>query len=746
MAIDLDVQPKPPRQRQAPSEASPPPRRSVPTVLQMAAVECGAASLAMILAERGRWVPLDELRKACGVSRDGATALDIVAAGLTYGIQGLGHRATVEKLAEIPSFPAIIWWRRSHFMVLEGVQKGRYFVNDPARGRYVLAQADFADGYSGVAITFTTTEAFAKGGHPFRTPSSVWSRLRNTKPGLVYAVVAGLLAMVLGVAAAPISQLFVTEVLGGGRRELVLDLVGALLAVGALRAVLVALQYRVIVRLQAKFSLVGSAGFLERLLRLPVEFYLQRTAGDLAQRIGKNVIVAQIVAGQFAGAGIALIGVVGYAGLMAYYSWQLAVVVIGLSLLNVVALRAVARVRSVQQQRVLREQGKLQGTTVSAIQSIETIKATGMEANVFRTLVGQQARYMSAQNGMVTSSAMLSAIPTVLFSLAGAAILVVGGYLILEGQLTVGGLVAVQALAAGINSPVQTLMGASSQLQVVSASLQSLDDVLANEVDERYEARPDDVSRPADLAGRLTFENVSFGYSIMKPAFIKDFSLHLEPGRRIALVGGSGSGKTTLANLAIGLLKPWSGRVLYAGRPLVEVTGGLLERTLSKVDQSIVLFEGTVRQNVTLWDDTVPDDRVRRALADAQLLDDVLARPGGLDAFVAESGRNFSGGQRQRMEIARALAVDPRIVILDEATSALDPTTEKLVDDALRARGVSCLIVAHRLSTIRDADEIVVLGRGGKVVERGTHTELLAAGGEYASLVRDAGEGGHVGT
>jgi ABC-type bacteriocin/lantibiotic exporter with double-glycine peptidase domain len=353
---------------------------------------------------------------------------------------------------------------------------------------------------------------------------------------------------------------------------------------------------------------------------------------------------------------------------------------------------------------------------------------------------------MSAQNSMVTSSAMLSAIPSMLFSLAGAAIIVVGGYLILEGQLTVGGLIAVQALAAGINGPIQTLMGASSQLQVVSASLQSLDDVLANDVDERYEARPDDVLRPADLAGRLTFENVSFGYSIMKPAFIQDFNLHLEPGRRIALVGGSGSGKTTIANLAIGLLRPRSGQVLYAGRPLVDVTGGLLERTLSKVDQSIVLFEGTVRQNVTLWDDTVPDDRVRRALADAQLLDDVLARPGGLDAFVAESGRNFSGGQRQRMEIARALAVDPRIVILDEATSALDPTTEKLVDDALRARGVSCLIVAHRLSTIRDADEIVVLGRGGKVVERGTHTELLVAGGEYASLVRDAGEGGHVGT
>ena len=739
----VDEQTAPPGPDEAPKQGPSTARRArVPSILQMAAVECGAASLGMVLASYGRWVSLDELRTACGVSRDGAGAMDLVHAAATYGLEGEGHRGTTDDLDGL-AVPAIIWWRRSHFMVLEGIKGGHFFVNDPARGAYALTREEFDGGYSGAAITFTRTDAFEQGGRPYRVMAALWQRLRHSRTGAVYAVLAGLLAMVLGLVPAPINQAFVNQVLAAGRKDEVRDLVVALLAVGLLRAALTALEYATLVRIQTKLSLVYGTGFVERLLRLPVQFYMQRSVGDLTQRVGYNVTVAQIVASQLAASGIAMIGVAAYGALLFYYSWQLGLVVIGLSALNVVVLRFFHN-RSTAQARVLRAQGKVQGTTVSAIQSIETMKATGTEDDVFRTLTGQQARYLSALNDTVVSTAVVAAVPTVLFSLTLASIVLVGGLLILDGGLTVGGLLAVQALAAGINAPIQTLMGASTQMQTVTSSLQSLDDVLGNDLDPRYVDRT--ATGTADVDGSLTLEGVTFGYSITKPPLIDGFDLDLRPGRRVALVGGSGSGKSTIANVAAGILTPWSGRVLFGGHEVGDLAPGVIERSLSKVDQTIVLFEGTVRQNVTLWDDTIPEAQVRRALDHAQILADVLARPGGIDTFVDEGGRNFSGGQRQRLEIARALVLDPRILILDEATSALDSATEQLVDEALRERGVSCLIVAHRLSTIRDADEIVVLGRGGTVLERGSHEELLAAGGEYAGLVNDAGEGGDVGT
>jgi ABC-type bacteriocin/lantibiotic exporter with double-glycine peptidase domain len=403
--------------------------------------------------------------------------------------------------------------------------------------------------------------------------------------------------------------------------------------------------------------------------------------------------------------------------------------------------------RTRTQGRVISQQNKLRGTTTASIQGIETIKSTGMEDDVFKTLTGQQAEYISASSSLVPSSALLSSIPVLLSALTQASILVVGGWLTISGDLTIGAILAIAALAANLNIPIQTLMSTGSQLQVITSSLQALDDVLANPVDDRFARRVMDPNEPLpDYSGHILLDGVSFGYGEKAPLVIENLTLELTPGKRVALVGGSGSGKTTIANLAAGLYLPSSGQVLYDGKPLSDYPIGVLERYISKVDQSIVLFEGTVRDNVTLWDPTIPTDQVERALADAQILTDVLARDQGIDCFVSENGRNFSGGQCQRIEIARALALDPRVIVLDEATSALDDITEKLVDEALRRRGVSCIIVAHRLSTIRDADEIIVLGSGGKLLERGTHDELLAAGGPYHQMILEAGEGGDVGS
>lgn len=728
------------------SVTSTPNRVKVPTLLQQAQVECGAASLGMILAHFGRWETLENLRHACGVTRDGANAVAIMQAAEDYGLEPEGRRGTVDDLDGI-SVPAIVWVRRSHFIVLEGAHGGTFHVNDPAKGRYQLTTEEFTELYSGGVLTFSKTPDFTPGGHAYRATPSLWKRLRNSKRGVEFTFFAGILAMLLGLVLAPVSQLFINGVLGNERKSLLAALASILLIIGLFRGGLTLLQYSVIARLQAKFSLVGTSSFVERLMRLPLGFYQERSIGDLSQRSGYNSAVSSLLATQMATAGIALIAAIGYAALLIYYSWVIGLIVLILSTLNVLVLKLVMGKRTRTQGRVISQQNKLRGTTTASIQGIETIKSTGMEDDVFKTLTGQQAEYISASSSLVPSSALLSSIPVLLSALTQASILVVGGWLTISGDLTIGAILAIAALAANLNSPIQTLMSTGSQLQVITSSLQALDDVLANPVDDRFARRVMDPNEPLpDYSGHILLDGVSFGYGEKAPLVIENLTLELTPGKRVALVGGSGSGKTTIANLAAGLYLPSSGQVLYDGKPLSDYPIGVLERYISKVDQSIVLFEGTVRDNVTLWDPTIPTDQVERALADAQILTDVLARDQGIDCFVSENGRNFSGGQCQRIEIARALALDPRVIVLDEATSALDDITEKLVDEALRRRGVSCIIVAHRLSTIRDADEIIVLGSGGKLLERGTHDELLAAGGPYHQMILEAGEGGDVGS
>lgn len=718
----------------------------VPTIIQQAQVECGAASLGMILAHHGRWETLEDLRAACGVTRDGASAPAIVAAGADYGLDYTAVRGGVEELNGF-AVPAIAWVRRSHFVVLEGIHGGRVYLNDPAHGQRSETIEEFALEYSGAAIHFTPNDTFTAKGHAYRATPALWARLRNSASGVRFAVFAGVLAMILGLIIAPIGQVFINEALGGGREAIIPMLALVLLVIGLFRGGLTLLEYGVISRLQAKMTLVGTGTFTERLMRLPLEFYMQRSTGDLSQRVGYNSQVASLLATQMASAGIALIGVIGYAILLIYYNWIIGIVVLVLSLLNVVVLRLVMSRRTAIQSAVIKRQNTLRGTTTSAIQGIETLKSSGMEDDTFKTLTGQQSDYISASAALVPTSALLTSVPVLLFALTSASILVLGGYFTIIGTFTLGGLMAMTALAANLNSPIQTLMNTGSQLQVVTSSLQALDDVMANPVDARFE-RPE--LAPGDplpvVSGAISLVDVSFGYGDKAPLVIKDLSLDLTPGKRVALVGGSGAGKTTIGNIIAGMYQPRSGQVLYDGRPQADYPSGVLERAISKVDQSVVLFEGSVRDNVTLWDRTVPESDVVQALRDAQILDDILARENGLDCEVLENGRNFSGGQCQRIEIARALVLNPRTVILDEATSALDDITEALVDQALRRRGISCVIIAHRLSTIRDADEIIVLGRGGAILQRGDHEVLMQTEGPYRSMVEEAGAGGDVGS
>ena len=718
----------------------------VPTILQQAGTECGAASLGMVLAHNGLWKTLDELRHDVGVDRDGASAVAILDCADSLGLRSKGSRISVEQINDL-SLPAILWWNRCHFLVLEGASKGGVHLNDPARGRVTLPVDEFERGFSGVALEFELTPEFRPGGAKFSTAESLWERLKTSKRGAIYATYAGVLGMLLGILAAPLSQVFINEGLGAGNKELIPQVGLALLSVGIFRSSLNLLQYGVLGRLQSKFTLIGASGVLNRLLRLPMMFYMERSVGDLSQRVGYNSQVSTLLAGQMASAAIAVLALFGYAVLLLYYSLSIGIIVLLISAINVLVLRAVMDRRTTMQGRILRRQNDLRGLATASIRNIETLKSTGQENQTFTRLSAMQTDYVSATAALVPSSALLAALPVALMALTNAVILVLGGLSISSGSLTLGGLLAIQALAMSLSQPINTLMSTGGQLQVVTSSLEALDDVLANPVDTRFERQVLQKGDPViSFSGHLQIRNLCFGYGDKAPLLLDNFSLDLQPGRRIALVGVSGAGKSTIGNLAAGLLQPRSGEVLFDGLPLDQYPSGVLEQRLAKVDQNVVLFSGTLSDNVALWDSTVPSSQIANALADAQVYDDILAREQALHCTVEEDGRNFSGGQCQRIEIARALVRNPSLIVLDEATSALDDVTELLVMNAIRRRGVAALIIAHRLSTIRDADEIIVLGRGGAVLERGTHEDLIKTGGTYAQMVEDAGEGGNVGS
>lgn len=713
-------------------------RVKVPTMLQLSAVECGAACLGMILAKWGRWVPLTTLREQTGVSRDGARLSKVVTTAHAYGLDSTAKRVGIKGLSRM-EMPTICWWRQEHYVVLEGIRKDRFYVNDPAIGRVVYRREEFKENFSGIAVSFAPTPEFTRAGRKFRPWPALKQRLTAFRPGVAFSIIAGILATLTGLLLAPLSQLFINQGLIRGDQQVLAGLVVAFAIVGLVRGGLGLLEDAVVARIQAGVTLQGEAWYLNRLLRMPMMFYLQRHIGDLSQRVSYIGQVATLLGQQLASAGVSLIAALAFAVLLIFYQPLVGVLVIAFSLISVASLRILTRKRMVIQQQVMQRQNDLAGKSLGAFVDVETIKASGREQETFAGLASDYGKFSAARDRLSSSSALLVAVPVLVAALSTASVLIVGGYFVLSGALTIGALFAMLALAANINAPLTAFMAAGDRISVIGTNLQALDDVLEEPVDELF-GEQSDVADPDDVAGDLELRSITFGYSRQEPPLLDDFSLKLGPGQRVALVGGSGSGKSTIANIATGLLHPWSGDVLLDERPLLSYRSGIREQAIAKVDQTVVLFAGTIRQNVTLFDDSIPDDLIIRALEDAQILDDVLARDGGLDAAVEENGRNFSGGQRQRLEIARALVREPRVVILDEATSALDEITEARVDAALRRRGVTCLIVAHRLSTVRDADRIVVLGPGGELLEAGTHEELIGLGGSYEALIGD-GEG-----
>jgi len=717
-------------------------RVKTPTLLQMEAVECGAAALGIILGYYGRIVPLPELRRECGVSRDGSKAANILKAARGYALEAKGYKKEIEQLQQIPP-PYIVFWNFNHFLVVEGLGKRRVYLNDPATGPRTVSRQEFDEGYTGVVLVMKPSAEFVKGGCKPSLMLALWSRLKSATGALVYCVLAGFLLTLAGMAVPVFSQVFVDEILVQGRQQWLRPLVIGMVFTAILQGLLTLLRLRYLRRLKIKLAVGMSSRFLWHILRLPVGFYAQRFAGEIGNRTTLNDQIADVLSGRLATTAIDAVMVVFYALIMFQYDRILTLVAIAFAAANILTLQKLSRQRVDANQRLLQEYGKAAGASIAALQGIETIKASGLESDFFSRWAGYYAKAINSQQQLGVTNQVFSVLPALLSSLSSMLLLVVGGWRVMNGHLSIGMLVAFQGLMQGFLAPVNNLISFGSTLQELEGNLIRLDDVLQNPTDSQVERRSTLEIKTqfptAKLQGYVELCNITFGYSRLDAPLIENFNLSIKPGQRVALVGGSGSGKSTVAKLVSGLYEPWAGDICFDGQPRMQIPRSLLTNSVTMVEQDILMFGGTVRDNLTLWDATVPEKNLVRACQDAAIHDVILSLSGGYDAELNEGATNLSGGQRQRLEIARALVNNPAVLIMDEATSALDTETERIIDQNLRRRGCTCLIVAHRLSTIRDCDEIIVLEHG-KVVQRGTHRELWQVDGVYSRLIRTEGE------
>lgn len=715
--------------------------------MQMEALECGAACLAMVLAYYGRWVPLEKVRADCGVSRDGSKARNILRAARMYGLEAHGARSTAEALREEGTFPCIAHWNFRHFMVVDGFRGKYVYLNDPAGGTRKMPFKEFEEGFTGISLQFSLTDKFEKGGAKPDPVAYARTRLKGTGKTLVFVMLTAAISSLVAILNTSLGKVFMDRILTGENPDWLVPLTLIMLVAAIISGIVSILNAVYLVHMQGKIAVVSSSRFMRHLLHLPMGFYAQRMVGDLQQRQSANETIAFSLVGQIAPVLVNVVMLVLYLVIMLNYSVLLTVVGILTMLINSGLGRYISKKRINISRAAAASGGKFYATTVGGIELIETIKASGAESGYFGRWSGYQAEVNEASVRSTRLNSYLGIAPALVSSLANILVLVLGIWLIVEGRFTPGSLLAFTGFLGSFMAPVNQMISLGQTVQEMQTSMERIEDVMRYEADVPYEGAPGvEESLPTDLEaieqfgrsklfGKVDVEGLTFGYSPLEPPLIKDFNLHLERGEWVALVGGSGCGKSTIAKLISGLYVPWSGEIRFDDIPISEVPRAVLRSSVAVVDQDIVTFENSVIENIRLWDHAIEDFEAKLAGHDACIHDDIMAREGGYASQVLPDGRNFSGGQLQRLEIARALAQEPMVLVLDEATSALDTQTEAEIMARLRDRGITCIIVAHRLSTIRDCDEIVVID-DGVVVERGTHDELIAKDGAYAELVR----------
>ncbi len=708
----------------------------VPVVMQMEALECGAASLTMILAYYGKWIPLEQVRADCGVSRDGSSAKNVLKAARSYGMTAKGYRYEPEQLKEKGKFPCIIHWNFNHFVVLCGFKGNKAVLNDPANGNYTVSMDTFDKSFTGICLMFEPTESFEPGGKPKSVLSFAAKRLAGAGSAVAFVVLTTVITSLIGIIQPAFSRIFLDRLLTKEDPEWFYPFLGILAAVSVVQIITAFVEARTKFKIEGKLAVVGDTNFIWKILRMPMEFFSQRMAGDIQQRQGANSEIAKNFVNTFAPLVLNAAMLIFYLVVMIQYSWFLTLIGVVSIILNLILSHVISKKRVNITRVQMRDEAKLAGSTVAGIEMIETIKSSGAENGYYEKWSGYQASVNTQQIKFAKLNEYLGMVPSLVTQLTNTIVLILGVFFTINGQFTVGMVMAFQGFLTAFTQPAMTLITAGETIQEMRTQMERIEDVMEYPTDVNYE-NDGGIKEDAEydkLSGALEMKNVTFGYSRLGEPLIENFSLSLKPGSRVAFVGGSGCGKSTLSKLISGLYQPWSGEILFDGKPMKDIDRSVFTGSLAVVDQDIILFEDTVRNNIKMWDSSIEDFEMILAAKDAQLHEDIMKRDGGYSYMITEGGKDFSGGQRQRIEIARVLAQDPTIIILDEATSALDAKTEYDVVRSIKDRGITCIVVAHRLSTIRDCDEIIVMDHG-KVVERGTHEELYAKNGYYTQLV-----------
>ena len=711
-------------------------RAKVPVIIQMEAVECGAACLAMTMAYYEKWVPLEQLRIDCGVSRDGSSAKNLLVAARSYGFDARGYRMEPDDLVQGGTFPCIIHWNFNHFVVLCGFKRGKAIINDPARGTVAVPLEEFDKSFTGICLVLTPGANFMPGGKP----KSVWkfarSRLAGTGAAVAFVVLSSLITVLMDIIRPGFSRIFLDRLLTRQNPEWFYPFLTGLAVISGIQVLVSAVRTVYSNKLDGKMAVIGNMTYLWKVLHLPMEFFSQRMAGDIQSRQNDNTSISATLINTFAPLALNIIMMLFYLVVMLRYSWVLTLVGISSIVINM-GLSQIISAKRVNMTRVqMRDSAKLAAATVSGMEMIETIKSSGAENGFFEKWSGYQASVNTQTARFAKSNLWLTMLPGFVSTLTNTAVTMLGVFLAIQGHFTVGMIMAFQGFLSSFTAPAESLISAGQTVTEMRTSMERIEDVMQYPDDPCFrscDTESEDVSYDK-LTGSVELKHVTFGYSRLAEPLIRDFSMTMKPGSRVAFVGASGCGKSTLAKLISGLYQPWNGEILFDGKPISQISRSVFTGSLAVVDQEVILFEDTVANNIKMWDESIEDFEMILAARDAQLHDDIVLRDGGYNYKLSEGGRDFSGGQRQRMEIARVLAQDPTIIIMDEATSALDAKTEYDVVRSITDRGITCIVVAHRLSTIRDCDEIIVLDNG-RVVERGTHAQLVALGGRYLELI-----------
>ena len=706
----------------------------VPVVMQLEALECGAAALAMVMAYYGKWVPLEQVRLDCGVSRDGSKAKNIFLAAQHYGFDVKAFRFSVESIREKGQFPCIIHWNMNHFVVLDGF-KGKYaYLNDPARGTVKVTMEEFDASFTGVTIIPVPSADFEPGGKQKSTLSFARKRLIGAGAAVVFVMLTTAIGYLFGIINSVTSRIFMDRLLTGINREWLYPFISMLALLALIQIIVAWAQAIYSLKINGKMTIIGSTTYMWKVLRLPMEFFSQRLAGDIQSRAGMNASIAGTLVNTLAPLLLNTVMMVFYLILMIRQSLLLTLIGLAAMIMNIFMSRIISRKRINITRVQMRDAGKLEAATVTGVSMIETIKSSGAENGFFQKWAGYQASVNAQNVKAAKTNAVLGMLPAFFSILANYAVLILGVWLIMQRQFTLGSVLMFQGFLSSFMAPAMTLVSAGQSIQEMRTQMERVEDVMEYPDDPGLKDESPEGTEYRKLRGNIELKDVSFGFSRLEPPLVRDFSLTLNPGDRVALVGASGSGKSTIAQLVSGLYQPWSGEILFDGKPRSAYPREIMVGSLAVVDQEIILFEDTVANNIKMWDESIEDFEMILAARDAQIHDDITALSGGYQHRLTSGGKNLSGGQRQRLEIARVLAQDPTIIILDEATSALDARTEYEVVNAIRARGITCIVIAHRLSTVRDCDEIIVMDHG-LIAERGTHEELMKLGGLYADLV-----------